>query len=289
MLHLRSLVVSLSYPPVLSAWLLVLALLLLLLPGRRRAALAIALGALGWSALWSLPSCSDWLRDTLADRNPVVEDARRLPTADAIVVLGGGDRYDWMARADVDAEELPYSRVAAGARAWQAGRAPLVILSGGRGGRNTEAAGMARAMVRLGVPASALLLEQRSRDTRDNALYTAQLARGRGVRRVLLVTSAVHMPRASLWFRDAGIAVTPVSVPEPSLRTGAARWLPSRGALWRSGRALKEYAGLVGALVRQQLQPLDPRACIAPPAHERASAASRRLVRHESTLPARRS
>lgn len=288
MLHLRSLIVSLSYPPVLSAWLLALALLLLL-PGYRRVALLVALAALGWSALWSLPSCSDWLRDTLVDRNPVVADAHRLPTADAIVVLGGGDRYDWMSRADVEADELPYSRVAAGARAWQAGRAPLVILSGGRGGRHTEAAGMARAMVRLGVPPSALLLEQRSRDTRDNALYTALLARGRGIRHVLLVTSAVHMPRASLWFRDAGIAVSPVSVPEPSRWTSSARWRPSRGALWRSGRALKEYAGLVGALVRQQLQPLDPRACAAPPEDERASPASRRLVRHESTLPARRS
>src|SRR6478672_1340985 len=157
MLHLRSLLVSLSYPPVLSAWLLVLALLVLLL-GRRPAALAIALAALGWTGLWSLPSCSDWLRSSLVDRNPVVADARLLPTADAIVVLGGGDRYDWMTRADVDAEELPYSRTAAGARAWQAGRAPLVILSGGRGGRHSEAADMARAMVRLGIPPSALLL-----------------------------------------------------------------------------------------------------------------------------------
>jgi hypothetical protein len=79
------------------------------------------------------------------------------------------------------------------------------------------------------------------------------------------------MPRASLWFRDAGIAVTPVAVPEPSPRTGGARWLPSRAALWRSGRALKEYAGLFGALVRQRLQPLHPQACIARPAHERGT------------------
>lgn len=264
---LRSLMVSLSYPPVLSAWVLLLALLLVVL-GRRRVAAGIAAAAIAWTGLWSLPSCSDWLRDTLIDRSPVVADSHSLPRVDAIVVLGGGDRYEWMTRAEVDADELPYSRVAAGARAWQAGRAPLVILSGGRGGRDTEADGMARAITRLGVPASALLLEQRSRDTRDNALYTAQLAQTRGVHHVLLVTSAVHMPRASLWFRDAGIRVTPVAVPEPSPRTGAARWFPSRGALWRSGRAIKEYAGLLGALVRQRVQPLDPRACLAPPAGE---------------------
>jgi uncharacterized SAM-binding protein YcdF (DUF218 family) len=266
--HLRGLVVLISYPPVLSAWLLALALLALALR-RARIAAGIALVAVVWTGLWSLPSASDWLRDTLEDRNPVVADARLLPKADAIVVLGGGDRYGWMARTDVDADELPYSRVAAGARAYEAGRAPLVILSGGRGGRQTEAEGMARAMQRLGVPASALLLEERSRDTRDNALFTAGLAQSRGVHHVLLVTSAVHMPRASLWFRDAGIAVTPVAVPEPSPHVDDVRWLPSRAALWRSGRALKEYAGLVGALVRQRVQPLHPQACIARPAHER--------------------
>jgi uncharacterized SAM-binding protein YcdF (DUF218 family) len=277
--------VSLSYPPVLSAWVLVLAALVLVL-GRRRMAAGIAAAAIAWTGLWSLPSCSDWLRNTLIDRSPVVVDSYLLPKADAIVVLGGGDRYDWMKREAVNADELPYSRVAAGARAWQAGRAPLVILSGGRGGRDTEADGMARAMARLGVPGSALLLEQRSRDTRDNALYTAELAQARGVHHVLLVTSSVHMPRASLWFRDAGIRVTPVAVPEPSPRTGGARWLPSRGALWRSGRAIKEYAGLLGALLRQQVKPLDPRACIAHRHMNALEAASRRLVRHESTLRA---
>jgi uncharacterized SAM-binding protein YcdF (DUF218 family) len=260
--------VSLSYPPVLSAWVILLAVIVFA-TGRRGLAAGLAAAAIAWTGLWSLPLCSDWLRDTLEDRNPVVQDARLLPKADAIVVLGGGDVYGWMRRPDVTAETLPYSRVAAGARAWQAGRAPLVILSGGRGGRTTEAAGMARAMVRLGVPGSALLLEQRSRDTRDNALYTARLAQAHGVHHVLLVTSAVHMPRASLWFRDAGIAVTPIAVPEPSPLNGRAGWLPSRGALWRSGRALKEYAGLLGALVRQRVQPLDPRACLASPPHER--------------------
>lgn len=283
MLHLRSLIVSLSYPPVLSAWLVAFALLALAL-GRRRTAAGIALAAVAWTGLWSLPSCSDWLRDTLTERNPVVADARLLPKADAIVVLGGGDTYHWMDRPEVEADDLPYSRVAAGARAYEAGRAPLVILSGGRGIRHTEADGMATAMRRLGVPASALLLERHSRDTRDNALFTARLAQARGIRRVLLVTSAVHMTRASLWFRDAGIAVTPVSVPEPSPRAGAARWVPSRAALWRSGRALKEYAGLLGAVVRQRVQPLGASACSTGPAAERARPASRRLGTHESTL-----
>ncbi|HVI25165.1 MAG TPA: YdcF family protein [Xanthomonadaceae bacterium] len=254
--RLDALVVSVTWPPALSAAVMLLALLALALR-RRRIALALAVAGIGWTGLWSLPFASDWLRDSLEARNPIVA-AESLPRADAIVVLGGGGGFGWVERPDVDAYELPQSRVAAGARAWLAGRAPLVILSGGRGGRRTEAETMARAIARLGVPRSALLLEQRSRDTRDNALYTARLARERGVRKILLVTSQLHMPRASLWFRDAGITVVPLPVPEEVERVGVRRWLPSRGALHRSGRALKEYAGLLGALLHQRVRPLEP-------------------------------
>ena len=242
--------VALTYPPTLSACVLGLAVLAWLLHWRRTA-VAVAGCAVAWSALWSVPLASDWLRHTLASRTPAVAEAA-LPEADAIVVLGGG-QYAWLRRRDVDPYLLERSRLAAGARAWLEGRAPLVVLSGGRSGGHglTEAGRMAEAIVRLGVPRSALLLEQRSRDTAGNAKFTAQLAREHGVRRILLVTSAVHMPRAELLFRNAGLQVVPVPVPEGAPRlTWRERWLPSPGALWRSGRALKEYAGLLSVRLR---------------------------------------
>jgi uncharacterized SAM-binding protein YcdF (DUF218 family) len=55
------------------------------------------------------------------------------------------------------------------------------------------------------------------------------------------------MPRASFWFRATGLDVVPVPVPEPRIGDWTRRWLPSRDALWRSGRAWKEYAGLLEA------------------------------------------
>ena len=243
---IHSLLVALTYPLGLSAALLLLAMLALGFR-QRRSARALAAVAVCWSVVWSVPAVSDWLRQSLADQHPVVPEAA-LPKADAIVVLGGG-AYEWTVRTSVNPDDLINSRLAAGARAWRAGRAPTVILSGGRGPRgHTEAQNMARAMTRFGIPASALLLEQRSRDTRDNAAFTAVLAREHGMKRVLLVTSSLHMPRASLLFRQAGVDVVAVSVPEPgsgSGRLGWGQWLPSRSALWRSGRALKEYAGLL--------------------------------------------
>lgn len=238
--------VALTYPPFLSLLLALCGAVALLLLRWRRLAKALMLLAFGWSLLWSLPQCSNWLRASLARQYPQVEETS-LPQADAIVVLGGG-RYAWLHRPDVGLEDLDNSRIATGTRAWLAGRAPLVILSGGGSGNGrSEADVMAKAITRLGVPASALILEERSRSTRDNAMFTARLARERGIGRVLLVTSAVHMPRAAFWFREAGLDVMPVPVPERSGRSGWKRWIPSHRALWRSGRAWKEYAGLLAA------------------------------------------
>jgi uncharacterized SAM-binding protein YcdF (DUF218 family) len=246
---LQKLGIALTYPPTLSLCLACMAALVLLC-GRRRVGGMLMASALAGSLLWSGPSASDWLRGMLEQRYPVRGEAS-LPRADAVVVLGGGSRYAWLERAQVRPEDLKSSRLAAGARAWLAGRAPYVVLSGGGENGVSEARVMAAAIARLGVPASALILEDRSRSTYDNAVFTAELARRHDIRCVLLVTSALHMPRASLLFRNAGIRVVPVPVPERAHRLHwRDRWLPSRSALWRSGRAFKEYAALFTAHLR---------------------------------------
>ena len=238
-------IVALTYPPAMSLCLLLMAAAMAIVRWRKLALAASAL-AIGWSLLWSIPWASAQLRGTLARIHPVVAEAS-LPKADAIVVLGGGHYGGWMRRDSVDPDEFKHSRLAAGARAWLAGRAPLIILSGGGNGHGpSEAETMALAIAKTGIPASAVVLEDRSDSTRDNARMTAALARERGMRKVLLVTSSVHMPRARLLFRDVGIVVVAVPVPEGELGAGwRERWLPTPRALWRSGRALKEYAALL--------------------------------------------
>ena len=238
---INDLFVALTYPPALSLCLLLAGALARALRWRRLAILLAAL-AVAWSLLWSIPWCSERLRSTLERHYPAV-DTGALPRADAIVVLGGGSLRGVM-RADAAAAlASDHSRLAAGARAWLAGRAPVVVLSGG-GGRRSEAERMAVAISRLGVPASAVILEDRSSNTRDNARLTAELAAPRGLHRILLVTSSLHMPRAVLQFREAGFDVVPVPVQEPTMKSGWKAWLPNPRALWRSGRALKELAGL---------------------------------------------
>jgi len=142
-------------------------------------------------------------------------------------------------------------RVWFGATLFHAGRAPLVILSGGSAEELgivwPEAPAMAAFIRDLGVPEAALMLESGSRTTRENAINTLPMLQARGINRILLVTSAQHMPRALATFRKLGIdAIAAPTDFEASRPTGywLLRWMPSAAALERSSRALKEYIGI---------------------------------------------
>lgn len=247
-LYLDKLLAQCAYPLGLT---LILGLLgvLFLVRGRKRMGVGLMLTALVWLWVWSLPVVSDGLRNSLEAnfRNVRMAD---VPQADAAVVLGGA--------MDAGPPGYPYpnlgpaaDRVWHAARLYHAGKAGRLILSGGsvewQGQRVfTEAQAMRTFLSDLGVPDSALVVEDGSRSTRENALFTAELLHRMGLNRVLLVTSALHMPRALATFRAAGVAVIPAPtdfevMPEPA---HVLRWLPDAAALADSTRAMKEYLGL---------------------------------------------
>ncbi len=104
-----------------------------------------------------------------------------------------------------------------------------------------ESLGMRQFMLDLGVPAAALLTEERSRNTRENAEMSARLLRERGIEQVLLVTSALQMRRALHLFEQQGLLVHPVATDhEVGSRKARMNWLPDANALDGSGRAFKE-------------------------------------------------
>ena len=97
-----------------------------------------------------------------------------------------------------------------------AGKAPLIIVSGGnvflQEGIRPESAYTADLLQEWGIPQSAIIFEGNSRNTRENAVETSRLLKNRQLNRVLLVTSAFHMPRALATFRAVGID----AIPSPS-------------------------------------------------------------------------
>ncbi len=83
---------------------------------------------------------------------------------------------------------------------------------------------------RSGVPAAYMLMESRSTNTRQNALYSSELIEQHAVTRVTLVTSDWHMARAVLAFRRAGVAVHP----SPAI-TPPGGWVPDTARHVREG------------------------------------------------------
>ena len=221
--------------------------------GRRRAAFVSIAFATAWLWIWSIPATGDALLGSLTGHYPF-RNAEALPAADAIVVLGTVNPNP----ADPAYPDLDDSsdRAWHAARLYLAGKAPLIIVSAGNVWRTSgrrSAAGATRVLLNaLGVPDSAILTEDRSRNTRQNALFTAELAGSQGIGTVLLATSVWHMPRAEAAFRRVGLEVIPASTDYRfagdgyrSARPWILRILPDSGALSRSTRAFREHLGLL--------------------------------------------
>ena len=132
-------------------------------------------------------------------------------------------------------------RVDHGIRLFRAGAAPLLLLSGGGDGSVPEAEIMRRMALARGVPEAALLVEPGSRDTVENAWETARLLRPRGGRSVVLVSDWVHLPRAALLFRLAG------------LRVAGCAGVPPLSILWEIDAIVRECIAVPRSLARALL------------------------------------
>lgn len=247
-LYLSKTLPQLIYPPSLTIILLLVAAVL----RKRRPRLASATTILAVGSLWILSThaLSDFLLGALEARFPAV-NAEQTPAADAIVVLGG---YMHSPTKSHPAAELNESgdRLWMGAQLFKAGKAPLVLLSGGTvpgfGEKLVPEAEAAKDLLqRWGVPSEAILVETQSRNTHENAIFSRPILLQKNARRVLLVTSAFHMPRATAIFRKAGMDVTPVPTDYLSGWEGrdlVSSLIPDAEGLYRSSVALREWIGL---------------------------------------------
>jgi uncharacterized SAM-binding protein YcdF (DUF218 family) len=182
----------------------------------------------------------------------ICDNIDSVPTAPVIVVLGGG-----LANVNGPSGVIQLGphvqRLWKAAELYRARKAPLILVSGGRAGLLTgtdlaESELAARVLGAWGIPASAILTENESLTTHENAVFTSRILMRKGIDHILLVTSAIHLPRAIATFRRTGLAVSPVPA---DFLIGNDRLnllsflLPNFDRLKDSAAALKEFVGIV--------------------------------------------
>jgi uncharacterized SAM-binding protein YcdF (DUF218 family) len=199
---------------------------------------------------------SNWIVQSLEWQNIPQGD---LPQAEAIVILGGATKSADAPRPMVDVNEQG-DRVTYGAKLYRDGKAPLIVAAGGRvawrGGGRAEAMDMAELLMMMGVPANAILKETESLNTYENAVNVKVILAAKGIKKVLLVTSALHMPRSISIFHNQAIEAIAaptdflvsdreLAEPNASMEAFVLNLLPDVDRLDKTSKAIKEYIGLL--------------------------------------------
>jgi uncharacterized SAM-binding protein YcdF (DUF218 family) len=241
------------YPLGLASVLLLLALAANKDP-RTRSGFIIAAIVVLW--LSSTTGFSNLLARSLEWRYPTPQE---IPATDVIVVLGGGTEPAADPRPSVEVNGAG-DRVLYAASLYKSGKAGHILLSGGTiswldEGSTTPAEDMASILTAIGVPAEALWLETESQNTYENALFSKEILAENEIDRILLVTSALHMPRSVALFEKQGLEVIPVPVDftitedeSPQTRSNALLGkiidvIPQVSNLSLTTNAMKEYIG----------------------------------------------
>ena len=232
----KQLLKNLVLPPTGPLLLAVFGLVLIFVRRRRLGGAVVCATGLALLWLFATPRVADSLL-RWAERYPALNPAQ-VGEAQAIVIIAGGVRvnapeYGTSAPGATSLERLVY-----GARLARLTHLP-VLISGSR----FETASMNDFLEQdLGV--SARWLENRSRDTHQNAQFSAAILARAGVHKVVLVTSAAHMARSVVEFNQAGIdTVAAPAAMWTERESGVLGYIPNPDALVRSQRALYEGLG----------------------------------------------
>jgi len=228
------------------ALLLIFATLLLIIFGRRLLGLFSGFLAVVILGVCSSPLSVALYREHELKYPPVPVSSS--PAADAIVVLGGDVGIPVSPRTE---SQLHGNRLLHAFRLFKAGKSPLILVTGSnvfaQEGLEAEAFYSKAILADWGIPEDAIMIETKSRNTHQNAIYSFETLKGQGIDKILLVTNAFHMPRAAAVFRHVGFDVIPSSSSlsvtdyrQPKLLD----WWPSLSNLGKAQAVLREKLGL---------------------------------------------
>lgn len=225
----------------------VLLLLSLLLRKRRR------WPYLGWAAfglLWFFGNEAIVMNIASGWEGPVRPLVAGTPPYDAGVVLMGGGIQTRQGQLFYGSS---VDRTLQTLRLYRAGKLRRVLISGGSGllkpaDMASEAGAMRHLLELGGVPPQAIVLEYASRNTHENAVFSTRLLKKMQAKRVLLITSAVHLPRAARCFEKAGLQPDRYPVDFISGDIGYdldGLLIPKEYALFASYRLFHEWLGFL--------------------------------------------
>ncbi len=213
---------------------------------RRAGNLLVGLSLAALVALTS-PPVAHLLMRSLDHYPPVTAAALEGHRAEAIVVLSGDRRRDAAEYGGDTVGSATLERLRYGVRLHRATGLPLLFSGGSVTGDDDFS--LAFLMKEAAVDdfrVPVVWVEEESRNTWENAVYSAAVLEHEGISRILLVTHAYHMPRSMACFEAAGLE--PLAAPTGIISDfdmGLADWVPSNSALVASTRALHEYLGMV--------------------------------------------
>lgn len=176
------------------------------------------------------------------------------------VLLSGGTESMQYPRSMVEVNSAG-DRVLYAADLYRQGEIDIILLTGGYipwagSERPSPAEDMKEILLLTGVPESAMWIEPDSLNTYENALYSAKILREKDVDTVLLITSAMHMPRSVQLFEAQGINVIPAptdytvtqegweSLWNSSFESVLTGLIPSSGNIALTTNVMKEYIGM---------------------------------------------
>lgn len=220
--------------------------LILLIIYRKKASLVYVI--ISTIIVWTIatPAFSSFLMSGLERKFPPVPAAYS-PTADAIVVLGGSLKTRTSPTQDISLSESS-NRILHAARLYRYSKAKVVIACGGAEQYEPEAYAIRELLTEWGVPPVSILIETKSLNTYQNAVNIIPILEAHKFKNILLVTSAMHMPRALRTFRTASID----AIPSPTDYNDSATsertlidFLPDVEAFHGTLKTSKEYAGIL--------------------------------------------
>lgn len=250
----KKIVAPLLFPLSIILEILIVGIFLLWFTRRQKTGKMVVFAGVLLLALFSYGSISDICLKTLEDKHTPLIEPQTFSDVKWVVVLGGGHNSDPKIPVTGQIGDSSLSRLLEGIRIHKKLPASKLILSGsGVYDPVSNAVVMAGVAEVMGIVDNKLVLEELSRDTKDQARLIHEIV---GDERFILVTSASHMLRSMALFQKSGMKPIPAPADylvKESQGISPHIFFPNAGSLLKMERVFYEYLGLGWAWLRGQI------------------------------------